>query len=134
MKKLLLLVFILISVKNSYCQNYIGLHQDVIIKRFGEPEQIQNDSIVYFDYEENGTNTYYFDANKKCTGFTISRSKSHLEDYYRMLYKSFHKVNGNLFISKSRKHRFQARIDVTVERFEIKIDEYKQSQKIVAQL
>lgn len=100
-------------------QNYIGLNQSKIIKKFGNPDEKGANYFVYFDQGEEGTNKYYFDENKRCTSFVLTRNTVYYEDYEKRLNKEFVKTTDYVYVSKSKHRYYQAEIIKSDKEFQI---------------
>jgi hypothetical protein len=112
---------ILVGTTSVFGQNYIGMDHNKIIKRFGEPDIIGNNYIVYTDLFEGGTNTYYFDQNEKCTYFIIEREINYLKEYTRILNKEFFKISENKFHKEQNNVCLSAELNQSDKNFKILI-------------
>jgi hypothetical protein len=120
MKTLLLIISIVIACTiTAIGQNYIGMDQSKIIKRFGEPDEKGDNYFVYSNLIEEGTNIYYFDEDAKCVSFLIVRNNNYLNDYQKMLNKEFTKTCENKYLKKSKKINFLAEITKSAKKFQI---------------
>ncbi len=122
MKNLLLITSLIIfgaAVANG--QNYIGLNQSKILKRFGTPDSTGANYFVYFDAQEEGTNTYFFDDNNNCEAFVITRTSVYYSNYERQLNKVFSKTHDNTYVHKSKKLNLKAEIAKNATEFQIRI-------------
>jgi len=100
-------------------QNYIGLSQSKIIKRYGNPDITGANYFVYVDQAEEGTNTYFFDSGNNCNAFVISRKSNYFADYQKMLEKNFIRTLEYTYISKSENLNFKAEIAKSPGEFQI---------------
>jgi hypothetical protein len=122
MKNLLIILSVIFfgtAVANG--QNYIGLNQSKILKRFGTPDSTGANYFVYIDPQEEGTNTYFFDDNNNCEAFVITRTSIYYSDYQRQLNKVFTKTIENTYVHKSKKMNLKAELAKTSNEFQIRI-------------
>jgi hypothetical protein len=122
MKKLIQLsIYLLLATMVVSGQNYIGLSESKIVKKFGQPDEKGTNYIVYYDQNEEGTNTYYFDEDRVCVSFVISRKADYFEGYTKLLNKDFTKTLDNTYVSKSKKWNYQAEVTKSTKDFQIRI-------------
>jgi len=122
MKTLLLIIGMSLStILVANCQNYMGLTQSTIIKRYGTPDFKGANYIVYFDLEEDGINTYFFDDQNVCSSFVLTRSTNYLANYQKLLKREFHVTLGNIYIYKSKKVNLKAELTKSTDEFQIRI-------------
>ena len=122
MKNLLIITYVIFfgtAVANG--QNYIGLNQSTILKRFGTPDSTGANYFVYIDSQEEGTNTYFFDDKNNCEAFVITRTSIYYPDYQRQLNKDFTKTLENTYVYKSKKLNLKAELAQTSNEFQIRI-------------
>ena len=112
-------IFFGASVSNG--QNCIGLNQSKILKKFGTPDSLGTNYIVYVDQQEEGTNTYYFDANNNCNAFVIKRASNYYANYQKLLDKNFTRTVENTFVCKSKKLNYKAELAQFSKEFQISI-------------
>jgi hypothetical protein len=122
MKTIFLIIgIIFFGVSMLKGQNYIGLTQSKIEKKFGQPDERGANYIIYNDNLEEGINKYYFDETGKCCEFVIIRTLNYLRDYQKMLDKDFSKTLEDTFISKSKSQNFKAVLSKSTNGFQIAI-------------
>ena len=121
MKTLLLIISILLCATLANSQNYIGLSQSKIVKRYGQPDFKGNNYFVYFDQDEGGTDTYFFDEKKICSSFVLTRPSNYLKVYQRMLHKDFSTAFENTYIYKSKKLNLKAELTESANEFQVRI-------------
>ena len=121
MKTLLLIISALLLATLANGQNYIGLNQSKIVKRFGQPDFKGVNYFVYFDQDEGGTNTYFFNEKKICDSFVLTRSSNYLKIYQRMLHKDFSTAYENIYLYKSKKLNLRAEITQSPNEFQVRI-------------
>ena len=122
MKNLLLIICLIVSgtiIANG--QNYLGLSQSKIIKRFGDPDIKGVNYLVYFDQTEDGSNTYYFDENNTCNMFVITRTSNYLKDYTKLLIKDFTKTPKKYYVCKYKDLNLKAELTQSNNVFKISI-------------
>jgi hypothetical protein len=107
-------------------QNYLGLSQSKIIKKYGDPDIKGLNFFVYFDQAEEGTNTYFFDSTNKCNEFVISRSTNYLEDYKKLLRRTFIITTENNYVTINRDTNFKAELTNLPDQFQIHITYLKE--------
>jgi len=100
-------------------QNFIGLSQSKIIKNFGEPDEKGSNFFVYIDPNEEGTNIYYFDENRQCISFVLTRNSTYYSVYEKRLTKEFDKTSESSFVGRSKNKSFQAEITKNDKEFQI---------------
>jgi hypothetical protein len=118
---MLILITVLACTINAIGQNYIGMSQSSIISSFGKPDETGDNYIVYTDQQEEGTNIYYFDKNKKCVTFVLVRTTDYLENYKKMLEDEFTQTASNTFVRKAKDITFLAELTQTEKEFQIRI-------------
>ena len=122
MKNILIITsLILLGAAATKGQNYMGLNQSQILKRFGTPDSSVTNFIIYVDSQDDGTNTYYFDNKNTCEAFVITRTSIYYSDYQRQLDKNFTKTVENKYIHKSRKLNLKAELAKRSGEFQIRI-------------
>jgi hypothetical protein len=122
MKTLLLIIGMSLSIIFvANCQNYMGLNQTTIIKRYGTPDFKGVNYIVYFDLEEDGINTYFFDDKNICSSFVLTRPTNYLSNYQKLLKREFNSTLGNIYIYKSKKVNLKAELTKSTDEFQIRI-------------
>jgi len=121
MKTLLLIISILLCATWANGQNYLGLSQSKIVKRYGQPDFKDANYFVYFDQDEGGTNTYFFDEKKICNSFVLTRNSNYLKLYQKMLLKDFSNSFENLYFYKSKKLNLKAELTESSNEFQVRI-------------
>jgi hypothetical protein len=121
MKTIVFITTLILSTTFVLGQNYIGMNQMKIVKKFGKPDEKENNYFIYYDRAEGGTNTYYFDQDLECNAFVITRESNYLGDYQRMLSKDFTKVSDYLYIYESENINYKAEIIQSDSEFHIRI-------------
>ena len=127
MKTIVFIASLILSTSFVFGQNYIGMSQIKIIKKFGTPDEKVNNYFIYYDKSEGGTNTYYFDQNNKCNAFVITRDSNYLKDYQKMLSDDFTKISEYLYIFESDRFNFKAEISQSNKEFNIRITPFEQN-------
>jgi hypothetical protein len=102
-------------------QNFIGMSQSKIIKKFGQPAEKGSNYFIYYDQTEEGINTYYFDNNNNCNAFVISRAAKYFMDYQKLINKDFTKTPENYYVCTSKNKKFKAEITNSISEFQIRI-------------
>jgi len=102
-------------------QNYIGMNQAKIINRYGKPDFRGHNYIVYYDANEEGTNTYFFDEKNNCNSFVLMRSSNYLANYQKILDKEFTFCAANTYICKDENFNFKAELTKSSHEFQIRI-------------
>jgi hypothetical protein len=108
-------------------QNFIGMSQSKIIKKFGQPDEKGSNYFIYYDQTEGGVNTYYFDNNKNCNTFVLTRSANYFEDYQKLLNKDFTMTPDNFYVCTSDSKNFKAEITKSTGEFQIRITSFEAS-------
>lgn len=121
MKTLLFLTLLVFCATQIFGQNYIGMNQNKIIKKFGKPDERGTNYIIYYDQAEGGINTYYFDEKEKCNAFVLTRETNYFNEYKKILAQDFEKTSESMYVHKSKTRNFKAEITRTEQNFEIKI-------------
>ena len=122
MKAILIIISIFIlGIATVNGQNFIGMNQSKIIKKFGQPDERGSNYFVYYDQAEEGVNTYYFDNNNNCYAFVITRATKYLIDYQKLINKDFTKTPENFYVCTSRDKNFKAEITQSSKDFQVRI-------------
>lgn len=131
MKKFLLITSMILTSSIALLgQNFIGLNQSTIIRRFGEPDEKGANFFVYADNQEEGKNIYYFDENKQCEAFILIRKDTYYKDYEKLLSKNFTQMCETFYVSKSKSLNFQAEVTHTPDEFQIRIQHLQVGQRL----
>ena len=108
-------------------QSFIGMNQSKILKNLGQPDEKGSNYFTYYNPTEGGVDTYYFDSEKNCNAFVITRGESCFEDYLKLLTRDFVRTPDNLYVCSSKNKNYKAEITTSNDEFQIRITSYQLS-------